>query len=273
MSTRRGTQPLAVLLIVLGMVAGLTTAAGAAEPASAPGVKSEKRPNVVFILTDDLDLTSYLDPSRFPKVNSLLTQKGTTFSNFFVTDSLCCPSRSSILRGQYVHEHDVLGNLPPSGGYEKFHANGDETSTVGTWMHDSGYRTGLLGKYLNGYPDTVDPTFVPPGWDEWDSPTSGGNPYSEYNYRLNENGMLVRYGSMPQDYLVDVLSRKSSEFIQQKSDKPFFLYVAPYVPHQPATPAPRYADAFPDVQAPRTRSFQPGGHRARSRSGSRTVPC
>jgi arylsulfatase A-like enzyme len=110
-------------------------------------------------------------------------------------------------------------------------------------MHDAGYRTGLLGKYLNGYPNTVDPTFVPPGWDEWDSPTSGGNPYSEYNYRLNENGNLVRYGSTPQDYLVDVLSRKSSEFIQQKSDKPFFLYVAPYVPHLPATPAPRYADA------------------------------
>ena len=251
----RGARSLAVLMIVVGMVAGLTTTADASEPDSAPQVKSGKHPNVVFILTDDLDLTSYLDPSRFPKVNALLTQKGTTFSNYFVTDSLCCPSRSSTLRGQYVHEHGVLGNLPPSGGYEKFHANGDEKSTVGTWMHDAGYRTGLLGKYLNGYPDTVDPTFVPPGWDEWDSPTSGGNPYSEYNYRLNENGNLVRYGSTPEDYLVDVLSRKSSDFIQQKSDKPFFLYVAPYVPHLPATPAPRYADAFPGVQAPRTPSF------------------
>src|SRR6266571_2939192 len=157
---------------------------------------SAKKPNIVFILTDDLDLNSYLDPSRFPKVNSLLVDKGTTFSNYFVTDSLCCPSRSSTLRGQYVHEHGVFGNLPPS----------------------AGYRTGLLGKYLNGYPDTVDPAFVPPGWDEWDSPTSGGNPYSEYNYRLNENGKLVRYGSTPQDYLVDVLSRKPSEFIQQKND-------------------------------------------------------
>jgi N-acetylglucosamine-6-sulfatase len=245
-----------VVGVAIGTVLGvLPITAGASEPATARQVRSGKQPNVVFILTDDLDLNSYLDPSRFPKVNSLLTQKGTTFSNYFVTDSLCCPSRSSILRGQYVHEHDVLGNLPPSGGYEKFHANGDEKSTLATWMHDSGYRTGLLGKYLNGYPDTVDPAFVPPGWDEWDSPTSGGNPYSEYNYRLKENGKLVRYRSAPQDYLVDVLSRKSSEFIQQKSDKPFFLYVAPYVPHQPATPAPRYADAFPGVQAPRTPSF------------------
>jgi len=240
---------------VLVALTSFATAAGASPPGGVPSAQPEKKPNVVFILTDDLDLTSYLDPSRFPKVNSLLVDKGTTFSNFFVTDSLCCPSRSSILRGQYVHDHDVLGNLPPDGGYQKFHANGDEKSTVATWLHDAGYRTGLLGKYLNGYPQTVDPAFVPPGWDEWDSPTSGGNPYSEYNYRLNENGKLVRYGSSPDDYLVDVLSRKSSEFIQQKGDKPFFLYVAPYVPHQPATPAPRYADAFPGVQAPRTASF------------------
>src|SRR5216110_577200 len=134
-------RSLAVVLITVGMIAGLTTAAGASAPEPAPQVKSAKQPNVVFILTDDLDLTSYLDPSRFPKVNSLLADKGTTFSNYFVTDSLCCPSRSSTLRGQYVHEHGVFGNLPPSGGYEKFHANGDEKSTLGTWMHDAGYRT------------------------------------------------------------------------------------------------------------------------------------
>ncbi|HMF03841.1 MAG TPA: sulfatase [Acidimicrobiia bacterium] len=247
-------RSLLVVFAALGVVIGAIPTAGATATSAARAAPS-KKPNIVFILTDDLDLTSYLDPSRFPKVNSLLVDKGTTFSNYFVTDSLCCPSRSSILRGQYVHQHDVLGNLPPDGGYQKFHANGDEKSTVATWLHAAGYRTGLLGKYLNGYPQSVDPAFVPPGWDQWDSPTSGGNPYSEYNYRLNENGKLVRYGSTPDDYLVDVLSRKSSEFIQQQSDKPFFLYVAPYVPHQPATPAPRYADAFPGVQAPRTPSF------------------
>ncbi|HMG26391.1 MAG TPA: sulfatase [Acidimicrobiia bacterium] len=246
---------LLVVFATLGVVLGAVPAAGAATATSVPQAAPGKKPNIVFILTDDLDLTSYLDPSRFPKVNSLLVDKGTTLSNYFVTDSLCCPSRSSTLRGQYVHEHGVLGNVGPHGGYQQFHGNGDEKSTVATWLHDAGYRTGLLGKYLNGYPQTVDPAFVPPGWDEWDSPTSGGNPYSEYNYRLNENGKLVRYGSSPDDYLVDALSRKSSEFIQQKSDKPSFLYVAPYVPHLPATPAPRYADAFPGVQAPRTPSF------------------
>ena len=138
-------RSLLVPVAVLIAVNSFATVAGADTPEAVPAAQSGKHPNVVFILTDDLDLTSYLDPSRFPTVNSLLVDKGTTFSNFFVTDSLCCPSRSSILRGQYVHQHDVLGNLPPAGGYQKFHGNGDESSTVATWLHDAGYRTGLLG--------------------------------------------------------------------------------------------------------------------------------
>jgi arylsulfatase A-like enzyme len=235
---------------------GTTTAAAStsAAPAAERQGSSDKKPNIVFILTDDLDLSSYLDPSRFPKVNSLLVDEGTTFSNYFVTDSLCCPSRSSTFRGQYVHNHDVKSNKPPLGGFEKFHTNGDEASTIATWMHDAGYRTGLLGKYLNGYPNGAATNFVPPGWDVWASPIRNGG-YSEYNYQLNDNGTLVRYGAAPEDYLTDVLSQKSGDFIQQSGDKPFFLYVAPFVPHSPATPAPRYADAFPGVQAPRTPSF------------------
>lgn len=211
------------------------------------------KPNIVFILTDDLDYSEY---SMFPQIKSLLTDQGTTFDNYFVTDSLCCPSRSSILRGQYVHNHQTLGNGGSQGGFQQFHAVGDENSTIATWLHDDGYRTALMGKYLNGYPDTVADTYIPPGWDEWDSPAKG-DPYAEYNYSLNENGRLVSYGNQPQDYLVDVLDNKATDFIKSsaQSGKPFFLYTAVYVPHQPATPAPRYADAFPGVQAPRTASF------------------
>jgi len=255
MSTHRVGRSLIVLLAALGMVAGVTGAAGASGSESAPTAKPGKKPNIVFILTDDLDRDLYFDASQFPKFNSLLVDKGTTFSNAFVTDSLCCPSRSSILRGQHVHNHDVRSNRPPLGGFEKFHGNGDEKSTIATWLHDSGYRTGLLGKYLNGYPNSAEQTFVPPGWDVWASPIGGNGGYAEYNYRLNENGTIVRHGAAPQDHLVDVLSQKSGEFIQQSGDKPFFLYVAPFVPHAPATPTPRHADAFPGVQAPRTASF------------------
>jgi len=208
------------------------------------------------VLTDDLDLTSYTsDPARFPKFQQLMASQGTTFTNYFVTDSLCCPSRSSILRGQYVHNHGVQGNLPPGGGFERFQQLHRDTSTVATWLHGAGYETALFGKYLNGYPDTAPQTYVPPGWDEWASPAAG-NPYSEYDYTLNENGTLKKYGSDPKSYLVDVLAQKSRDFIDtQHGSKPFFLCVAPYVPHQPATPAPRYVNAFLGVKAPRTASF------------------
>jgi arylsulfatase A-like enzyme len=237
-----------------GSKATTTTTTTASTPTTGSGTAAT-RPNVVVVLTDDLDLTTYLDAKRFPKFHDLMTAPGTTFSNYFVTDSLCCPSRASILRGQYVHNHDVEGNLPPTGGFEHWQELHRDGSTVATWLHDAGYRTGLLGKYLNGYPHTVSPTYVPPGWDTWASPAAG-NPYAEYNYTLNEDGKLRRYRSKPADYLVDVLAQKARDFIAApKAGRPFFLYVAPYVPHAPATPAPRYADAFPGLRAPRTASF------------------
>ncbi|MBF6611802.1 MAG: sulfatase [Chloroflexi bacterium] len=215
--------------------------------------QSSGKPNIVFILTDDLDAS---EVAYMPKLKSLLVDQGTTFSNFFVTDSLCCPSRSSIQRGQYVHNHGVLGNSPPTGGFQTFFARGNQDSTVGTWLKSAGYRTALMGKYLNGYPQTAAENYVPPGWDEWDSPTDN-QAYGEYNYKLNENGTVKLYGSSPQDYLTDVISGKAANFIQQAAgaNTPFFMYLATYAPHQPATPAPRHANLFPDAKAPRTPDF------------------
>jgi arylsulfatase A-like enzyme len=225
----------------------------AARAAPATVTTKTSRPNIVFILTDDLDAATY-DPAQFPELRNLMTSVGTTFTHFYVDDSLCCPSRASILRGQYVHNTGVLNNTTPTGGFERFHADGRERSTVATWLHARGYRTGLFGKYLNGYPDTVSPRYVPPGWDRWVSP-SGGNPYSEYHYQLNDDGKLVAYGNQPSDYLVDVLSHKATRFMSSVGRHPFFAYIAPFVPHEPATPAPRYANAFPGVTAPRPSSY------------------
>lgn len=246
---------LVVCLLLVSECSSGSSSTTSKRPSTSSPASTSSKPNIVFILADDLDLTSYADPAKFPKFHSLMTEQGTTFSNYFVTDSLCCPSRSSILRGEYVHNHGVHGNVPPQGGFEHFHKLGDESSTIATWMHAAGYHTGLLGKYLNGYPSTVAPTYVPPGWDDWVSP-SGGNPYAEYNYQLNHNSTLARHGTSPSDYLVDLLSQQADDFIgHAPKNKPFFLYVAPYVPHQPATPAPRYANAFPDARAPRPPSF------------------
>ena len=213
------------------------------------------RPNIVLILTDDLDRNlGTID--RMPKLKEDLAGEGVSFRNMFVSESLCCPSRTSIQRSQYIHNHKVFGNNAPDGGFEKFHAQHLEDSTIGTWIKAAGYRTGFMGKYLNGYPDTAAQNYVPPGWDDWNSPAAG-NPYSEFNYTMNENGSLVRYGNSEDEYMTTVLSRKANAFIQQAAGdkRPFFLFVATYAPHQPATPAPKYANAFSNEQAPRPPSY------------------
>jgi len=212
-----------------------------------------KRPNIVFILTDDLD---YASIPYMPKLKSLVTDQGVTFTNFFINMPLCCPSRTEILRGQYAHNTQILGNTLPSGGFQKFFQLGEEKSTIATWLQDAGYRTMLAGKYLNGYPDRSSLMYIPPGWTEWYSAMKG-NAYGSYNYTLNENGKQVAYGTKPEDYGTDVYARKTVEFIERsvKENKPFFAYVSVYVPHSPATPAPRHEKLFPDNKAPRSPNF------------------
>lgn len=248
-------------LAAMALVSLLVVACDSSDATPAPHVTSSPdpgafgKPNIVFILVDDLD-SSLVDPRYMPNLKRLMTDQGATFSNYFVDVSLCCPSRSSILRGQYAHNSGVYSNVAPSGGFQLFHARGLEDSTVATWLQAAGYRTALFGKYLNGYPDTVDDTYVPPGWDDWASPAKG-DPYAEFGYTLNENGKLVDYGNDDSDYLTDVLSKKATSFIDAKasSEQPFFMYLATYAPHQPSVPAPRHRDQLGDVIAPRPPSF------------------
>ena len=114
----------------------------------------------------------------------------------------------------------------------------------------------LAGKYLNGYPLQSDSLHIPEGWNEWYSSVKG-NPYSEYNYTLNENGQQVAYGNQPKDYGTDVYVGKAVDFIQRtaQAGKPFFVYLAPYAPHAPYVPAPRHVDLFPGAKAPTTSNY------------------
>lgn len=244
------TQPLKVVILSLAL---LVVALGSSSENTLSGTAGAERPNIIFILTDDLDAQSI---AFMPKLKALLSDQGVSFSNFFVSFSLCCPSRATILRGQYAHNTQILGNTPPDGGFEKFHSLGEENSTIATWLQAAGYRTMYVGKYLNGYPRGVALTYVPPGWDEWYSAVRG-NAYGEYNYVLNENGKLVTYGNKPEDYGTDVYASKSVDFIQRtvKENKPFFIHMSVYAPHSPATPAPRHENLFLDAQAPRTPNF------------------
>ncbi len=221
---------------------------------SCNGLAPEKpkitQPNIIFILTDDM---TYQDIEYMPKTQKLLGQGGASFSQFIVTMSLCCPSRASILRGQYPHNSGITGNNLPEGGFEKAYSTGLEKSTIAVWLQNAGYRTVLIGKYLNGYPANASQNYIPPGWTEWFVPAGdmryNDSAYSGFNYLLNENGNLVQYGDQPEDYTTDVFAAKAINFIKSnKSGQPFFAYIAPYVPHRPSTPAPRHADLFADIQ-------------------------
>jgi arylsulfatase A-like enzyme len=214
---------------------------------AAPAARStDKRPNIVFILTDDLswNLVQYM-----PHVRQM-QHDGMTFANFFVTDSLCCPSRSSIFTGRYPHNTGIFRNTGDDGGYVAFHNRGHEQETFAVALSAAGYRTAMLGKYLNGYLPARDP--VPPGWSFW---AVAGNGYPGFNYNLNQDGRLVHHGGAPADYLTDVLSGLASDFIKRPDDKPFMIEVATFAPHMPYTPAPRDAQAFAGLGAPRTPAF------------------
>jgi len=205
-----------------------------------------RRPNIVFVVTDDQDAASM---SRMPILKSKLKAQGITFENAFVTNSLCCPARATILRGQYTHNHKIEGNGLPSGGFRRFRKLGHERSTVATWLNSEGYQTALVGKYLNEYRTR----HVPPGWDKWYGITNNG-----YNdFELNENGRKVPYDNEKRGYQTDVLARKANGFVRRASDRraPFFLYVAPYAPHAPATPADRHKNQFSSTHLPKPPSF------------------
>jgi len=228
----------------------------------AVGEKKEKDsdvrnlPNVVFILADDLDAGSV---SRMPNLRSLLIEQGTTFENAFATNPLCCPSRATILRGQYAHNHEILGNEPPQGGSEKFHEMGHENSTMATWLDEEDYRTVFIGKYLNGYGfGEFDSEYVPRGWDRWYG--IAGNYLSN---RVNENGEIKNYDPGTHNS-TDVLSGKAAGYVRRAAgedasllanDEPFFMWLGTKAPHEPATPAPRHEDAFANAPLPRSPSF------------------
>ena len=157
-----------------------------------------------------------------------------------------------MLTGEYAHNHNVKGNKRLVGGFEKFREEGNEEGSIAARLQENGYRTALIGKYLNGY-GQGDQTYVPPGWDEWYAKLGR---YEYYDYELNENGEVASYGSETGDYLTDVLSEKVPDFVRRAAadDAPFFAYVAPTAPHSPATPAERHRGTLSDG-APRSPAY------------------
>lgn len=214
--------------------------------ASACDAQEQKRPqmpNILFILTDDLDDNSE-SIAHMENLRSLVTNRGVTLKNAYVTQSECCPSRASILRGQYPHNTDVTSNQEED--YAKFVSSGREASTFATWIHDAGYQTAYFGKYLNGY----DTTRIPPGWDRW---------FSDYgatkDQQFNDQGTVVTFD--PDTHLFeDVLRDETLKWLKDRdTSKPFLAVISTHAPHQPAIPAPRHANLFPGAHLPKSPSF------------------
>lgn len=216
------------------------------------GAAAAERPNVLVILTDDQTLESM---RVLEKTQRLLGQEGTTFANAFVSYPVCCPSRATLLTGQYAHNHKVMANKPPDGGYGRL----DHSNTLPVWLREAGYETAHVGKYLNGYKGPE----VPPGWSHWFG-LSDPSTYELYDYTVIDDGRAVRFGNAEEDYQTDVLAAKAEEILREM-DEPFFLSVAPVAPHLERSdetgkgtaprPANRHIGRFADEPLPPGASF------------------
>jgi len=192
-----GMPPTMLLLVIMLFIVQAPAPAPATTQALAPvAVAADTRPNILLILTDDLDLRLG-SLGVMPNLQALLAAQGTSFSQAFVPISLCCPSRASLLRGQYPHNHGVYTNGPATGGFQRFQELGLEEQTVATALQGAGYRAVLLGKHLNGYPDPAAERFIPPGWSEWYSPASdnAAAPRAAYQGLRTATYKYVEYGT------------------------------------------------------------------------------
>jgi len=203
-------------------------------------------PNIVFILTDDLtwNLVDYM-----PNVRQM-QREGVTFRNFFVTDSLCCPSRASIFTGRMPHNTKVFTNGGREGGFAAFQRGGWPTNSLAPALHAAGIRTAMMGKYLNLYdPRKNSPQ---PDWDTWAVTDRG---YNGFRYYMNIDGHTRWYGAEPKHYVTDVIAHQAAAFIRESAGRPFFIEVATFAPHSPEIPAPRHEQALAGLQLTHGPSF------------------
>ena len=231
-------KSLTYALALTALALALLQASGAEAPAKA-GPAEPEPPNILVIYMDDM---RWDDLQFMPIVESLLQDQGVTFGNSFVTTSLCCPSRASLLTGQYVHNHGVWTNAFPEGGFLKF----DDSVTLATQLDAAGYQTAFIGRYLNEYHNqTINRgvSYIPPGWDHWYAIS-----HAYYRFKFNDNGLLGRVTA--EDYSTDVLADRAAQFITTAAPTadPFFVWLSIVPPHEWPDPAQRHADSCLELE-------------------------
>jgi arylsulfatase A-like enzyme len=236
--------------------------------------ESALRPNIIVIMTDDQEDGPTMNVMT--NLKNLIAKEGIAFTNSFVENSICCPSRATFVTGQYSHNIGIYDNrnitvngITYTGGYGPLRFT--DNNTLPVWLQEAGYHTAMIGKYLNGYSayGTQPYTYVPPGWDRWFA--RGETTWARYfNYTIDDQGVLKNYGSAESDYLTDVQAAEVISFIQSKdnSNQPFFIKFTPSAPHgevhskpdgtlymAPPVPAPRHNGKFSNMTMPKNPSF------------------
>ena len=220
---------------------------------------SSSRPNLVFILADDLDEILNSSHIALEKTRDRLATQGVEFASYYGHIPICCPARASYLSGRYQHNTHTLQNSVQSGCSNKRWQENVEPETFAPILKAAGYRTFFGGKYLNQYGMAAagGTAHVPPGWDRWIG-LVGNSRY--FGYTLSVDGVSQHHGqNYGADYLTDLLKNQSVAWVNRTltddPTRPFMLMVATPACHGPNDAAPQFRDRFSGSMAPRTPNF------------------
>jgi N-acetylglucosamine-6-sulfatase len=205
-------------------------------------------PNIVLITLDD---ASDVDFRYMPLAQRRLKRQGTEFRNGLATHPLCGPARAQLITGQYAQDTNVWTNKGEYGGYDNLP---DKDDTLAAWLQAAGYRTGLAGKFMNGYSRSSP---VPAGWDRWRVTVPGTYSPDDFSV-VHEDGRISRVTNR---YISDWVADQAIRFFGATDPRPFFMWASFVAPHnmlvngrwKAPVPAPRHADLFPDEVSPSTR--------------------